>query len=968
MKKSIKNIVAGVLLSSTLGMTACFGGGDPTVKSVEINNRGSNSYLVYDSFDPSNYVLNVSMSDGSTKTVNITSDMIVEAPDMSTAGQKTFKVEYQGKVYELTINVGGYSKQDMLEKIQAFMTDYNAQTNAGSLKVNVTGGYQAKYLDQFASGQIPANALEAVMQQSDFSGDTLLKHLYSSVVGSLTESTSNNVTLENIVNSNNLHSKVEVIKVLETLAQRVSNFNYASYILNTFMNSEGYHELINTITDEIAISYNFVGDNAKTELKSFINVTLRDFVRFVEDLDKENSQATFDVMEIIHDFNNLVQEYSDEEFTKTTLQTIVDALDEKDPHVLSNFFKALADNELPILGLYHWEWNDSVGDFIAVYVDNAETKVINKDVATKLSTLVRTYEDIVLNFFEEVPQDYEELMAKLADDMESFALSLESIYDTDYECDGALTIASHVRILSDTIRNYQNSDSYVEFIVDELRIIYIPEIATMMVMNLFDEEAFSEDVYYALGDCIYYLLNDVLDAVKDGQLVLDKDEYLDNIITLLGNEAIDSVKKTEYEAEWEETGFCSIISDFIYEQLEGAELETEVKEMIEDMIGAIEYLEDSLRTSGEEKIDFSLVELFAKINAIADKACNYTQSEIARVEEERDNYVPEEPVPGQLVEIKDFEAQLEILNSQYMLFECISKLTDYENKELNGLQFLNNFSNSMSIIADHFKDQIDNISNNDPLAPTSDGTFSDLDSIGNRIHYLQSQYDTFHVLSVLTDFNDEGNTFRGNVDKIIAEYKAYIKEMLTTIGTGLLGVQQYSYMEMWDENLQDFVAVNPVLRPEYTAARAEVALLADYVVEKYIDNKLDVNYVVSWYFDIINDHAHESVKVLTTASSLIAMVTMDKLTSEQIDYNELFSFITLPEEIESIDYNKLVETFWSETTYQNMFSVSKVDVKYETNSQGNIAREIMEVTLSFDYDLKITSLSADLTLKFTVDF
>ena len=98
------------------------------------------------------------------------------------------------------------------------------------------------------------------------------------------------------------------------------------------------------------------------------------------------------------------------------------------------------------------------------------------------------------------------------------------------------------------------------------------------------------------------------------------------------------------------------------------------------------------------------------------------------------------------------------------------------------------------------------------------------------------------------------------------------------------------------------------------------------------------------------------------------MITYDKISPEEIDYNELFGFIKLPPEIEKVDYNQLVETFWSENTYKEMIQVSNVSVKYETNSQGEIAKEIMEIDFTFNYDLKITALKADLTLKMVIDF
>lgn len=972
MKKSIKNVVAGVLLSSTLGMTACFGG-DPTIRSVEINNRGDNNFLVYDTIDPSDFVLNVTMSDGSTKTVNVTKDMIVESPDMTTAGQKTLKVEYEGKTYELKFNVGGYSKQDMLAKIQAFMDDYNANTNAGSLKVNVTGGYEAKYLEHQASGQIPADALEAIMQQSDFSSDALLKHLYSSVVGSLTESTSNNVTLDNIVNSNNLHSKVEVIKVLETLLQKVSNFNYASYILNTFMNSQGYQLMLNDVADGLVISFNLVGDQAKTELKSFIHLNLIDLVNYVKDLNNPNSSATFDAWEVIKEFNDLVQEYSDETVTKSTLQTIVDSIDEQDPHVLSTFFKALADNDVTVFPMYHYvvvdDPDSNIDSFELVHIENAETKAINKNVTTKLSSMIKAYEDIVLNMLAEDPQNMEELMTAMTDAMSEF---VDSVYDeigsTVYKCQTLMSIVKVVDIMYATILNYQASEGYADFVVKQLESFYVPEMLSKMITNeIIDVKHAPEEMTEAFRNSVNYFLHDILGAVLNGQLTLEKEKYLDNLALLIYEGSIDPAKKAQYEQEWDETGFCSIISDYFQDVVDQVEDEISVTlsymDVLDSAVDIVRYLENSLRTSGQNKVEFSLETLVGLVDGFLVDGCNFYKEQIEKIEEEMENYVPEEIQPGVII-LGDYVRVLEQLNSHYTMIDAVRQITNFEDKDFTALEFLNNISNGMGKLADYYNSEIERVE--EEIANSGSGQFVTT----LELQALRAQYNVFNTLSIITDFNDEDATFKGNIDKLIAEYKAEVKTILTDVATDILGIKKYvtEFEPISDEDSQNIVETITTITHEYTAARAVVASLMDYVVEHYITNDIDYEYVMNSYFNIINNHAHESVKVLSTASSLIAMVTIDKLTSEQIDYNELFSFIQLPDEIESIDYNQLVETFWSENTYKNMFSVSNVDVKYETNTQGEIAKEIMEVTLSFDYDLKVTSLFADLTLKFTVDF
>ena len=116
----------------------------------------------------------------------------------------------------------------------------------------------------------------------------------------------------------------------------------------------------------------------------------------------------------------------------------------------------------------------------------------------------------------------------------------------------------------------------------------------------------------------------------------------------------------------------------------------------------------------------------------------------------------------------------------------------------------------------------------------------------------------------------------------------------------------------------------------------------------------------------VTDRQEEEILRITL--SLPGSEPDTRLSYEEVDFNELFDFIKLPDEIESVDYNKLVETFWSADTYKNLFQVSKVDVKYVTTSQGEIDKEVMEVTFSLNYDLQLVKLNTALTLKVEIDF
>ncbi len=66
--------------------------------------------------------------------------------------------------------------------------------------------------------------------------------------------------------------------------------------------------------------------------------------------------------------------------------------------------------------------------------------------------------------------------------------------------------------------------------------------------------------------------------------------------------------------------------------------------------------------------------------------------------------------------------------------------------------------------------------------------------------------------------------------------------------------------------------------------------------------------------DFIDVYCEEPAK--TVAFSVLSLLVI--ATQPDIDYNELFSFIELPQEIESIDYNKLVGKLTSGDFYKNL--------------------------------------------------
>ena len=230
----------------------------------------------------------------------------------------------------------------------------------------------------------------------------------------------------------------------------------------------------------------------------------------------------------------------------------------------------------------------------------------------------------------------------------------------------------------------------------------------------------------------------------------------------------------------------------------------------------------------------------------------------------------------------------------------------------------------------------------------------------------------------------ELETFRLYVDEIIKCEKASISEGLSVEFVNLMNIPVHTgeYEEVtrrvYDEELGDFVTytyMEPVYEPyfdeeQYNKVLGETKLVTDYMIGKYLDGTIEnyKNNILADYFKIIDKYAHEDMKITITSTALQAMIGMELFGEEEFDYNRIFSFLKLPNGVESIDYNKMVDKITSVDTYKDMYKISDVQIKYETDSTGKIVKEFMEIKFSLEYDVFIASMDADLTMRLEFAF
>lgn len=109
MKKFAKIFVLPALvLCAVLGLTACNNNEDPVaVKRIDLTQNVKTDYLLNEEFDAMNSKLVVTLNNGNTTEISITSDMIKNF-DTTTVGEKHLTIKYETKSLNLSYRVDSF--------------------------------------------------------------------------------------------------------------------------------------------------------------------------------------------------------------------------------------------------------------------------------------------------------------------------------------------------------------------------------------------------------------------------------------------------------------------------------------------------------------------------------------------------------------------------------------------------------------------------------------------------------------------------------------------------------------------------------------------------------------------------------------------------------------------------------------------------------------------------------------------
>lgn len=324
MKNFIKKMVAGaVVLSSSIGLAGCNIFNNSPTQEGYVFKGYDDTYYVNETFSIAGTKLRITDKNGNTEEISVTEDMIKHMPDMTTAGEKTVIIEYNGVEYSFTITIEDRTNDQLLAKLRSFLRRY--ESNKDSLiEASVITNLQAKYLDEVAN----INEQEAITLLSQmFDNDKLLDTAYNSLFDAIVQG-SFNLDESYIISSNQLKAKLDTLKVLESAKEEISNFDMRTYLIDLMLpRTDAYYiDNISSYINDVCQVKSVSGKRAINNLISTYYYKLKNFENFdivdayTELLNKINIHSVNPVIKeatanlntkdpeiILHTFSNMIE-------------------------------------------------------------------------------------------------------------------------------------------------------------------------------------------------------------------------------------------------------------------------------------------------------------------------------------------------------------------------------------------------------------------------------------------------------------------------------------------------------------------------------------------------------------------------------------------------------------------------------------------------------------------------------------
>lgn len=139
-------------------------------------------------------------------------------------------------------------------------------------------------------------------------------------------------------------------------------------------------------------------------------------------------------------------------------------------------------------------------------------------------------------------------------------------------------------------------------------------------------------------------------------------------------------------------------------------------------------------------------------------------------------------------------------------------------------------------------------------------------------------------------------------------------------------------------------------------------------IDAILNNSFDEEQTINDFLAIVDKYCDEDLKANIYSSTLLLMYLHNITDYSEIDYNEIFNLVELPEYISEIDFNQLIGKLTESLSLDDVFKITSMDVQYITNSTGDIVKEIMTFSLDVNFDMLVTSINGQICATLEIVF
>lgn len=209
-------------------------------------------------------------------------------------------------------------------------------------------------------------------------------------------------------------------------------------------------------------------------------------------------------------------------------------------------------------------------------------------------------------------------------------------------------------------------------------------------------------------------------------------------------------------------------------------------------------------------------------------------------------------------------------------------------------------------------------------------------------------------------------------DKTLPENLKFVVRLLsaaTNLDENIKGkIQEFiSYYQIEIENiLTQTVGQLILLEVDSDGYKSLESYIKNLVYSFVEEDEIDTNFFIKEFNKIVDTYCEENIRNNVKSIQTVALIMLGEIT--EIDYNDLFAFVELPPAFEIEDYNKFIDKLTENNTYADAIKISDVKVQYLLDDEENIIGQVLKVDLKLNFDVMIASVKGDISLNIKILF